>query len=165
MIRSFTIRLAIIGVALGLAACAGNPMGSAPMGTMAVGPAAPPPPPPAPPSLYQRLGGQPAIVAVVDDFVGRVAADRRINRYFRHANVPHLKQALVDQICQATGGPCVYQGPPMRVVHHRMHVTNRAFNDLVQDLVATLNKFNVPQPEQQELLGILGPLKADIVNV
>lgn len=159
---SYTIRLAVIALALAVAACAPNPMGGPPIAPVA---AAPPPPPPAPPSLYQRLGGQPAIVAVVDDFVGRVAADRRINRYFRHANVPHLKQALVDQICQATGGPCVYQGPPMRVVHHRMHVTNRAFNDLVQDLVATLNKFNVPQPEQQELLGILGPLKADIVNV
>ena len=159
---SYTIRLAVIALALAVAACSANPMGGAPVGPTV---AAPPPPPPAPPSLYQRLGGQPAIVAVVDDFVGRVAADRRINRYFRHANVPHLKQALVDQICQATGGPCVYQGPPMRVVHHRMHVTNRAFNDLVQDLVATLNKFNVPQPEQQELLGILGPLKADIVGV
>ena len=159
---SYTISFAVIALALAVAACTPNPMGGPPVGPVV---AAPPPPPPAPPSLYQRLGGQPAIVAVVDDFVGRVAADRRINRYFRHANVPHLKQALVDQICQATGGPCVYQGPPMRVVHHRMHVTNRAFNDLVQDLVATLNKFNVPQPEQQELLGILGPLRKDIVNV
>ena len=160
MKSAFTIRLATIGLALVLTACA----------NMAPPPAAPPPPPvavapAAPPSLYQRLGGQPAIVAVVDDFVGRVAADRRINRYFRRANIARLKQGLVDQLCQATGGPCVYQGPPMRVVHHRMHVTNAAFNALVGDLVATLNKFNVPQPEQQELLGILGPLKKDIVNV
>lgn len=162
MTRSFTIRLAAIGLALGLSACAN--MMSPPPGA----PPIPPPAaamPPAPPTLYQRLGGQPAIVAVVDDFVANVAADRRINRYFAHANIPALKAALVDQICQATGGPCVYQGPPMRVVHHRMHVTNRAFNDLVGDLVKTLNKFNVPQPEQQELLGILGPLRADIVNV
>ena len=155
---SFAIRAFAIVLALGLAACApGTPP--------PIGPVAAPPPPPPPPSLYQRLGGQPAIVAVVDDFVARVAHDRRINRYFRHANIPRLKAGLVDQLCQATGGPCVYKGPPMRVVHHRMRVTERAFNALVQDLVATLSKFNVPQPEQQELLGILGPLKGDIVNV
>jgi hemoglobin len=161
MNRSWTIKLATIALALGLSACA----------NMMAPPPGPPPPPPMaaapapPPSLYQRLGGQPAIVAVVDDFVGRVAADRRINRYFRHTNIPRLKESVVNQICQATGGPCVYQGPPMRVVHHRMHVTDAAFKAFVQGLIATLNKFNVPQPEQQELLGILGPLKADIVNV
>jgi hemoglobin len=73
--------------------------------------------------------------------------------------------ALVDQICQVTGGPCTYTGPSMREVHHNMKVTNKAFDALVENLVKTLNKFNVPQPEQQELLGILGPLRSDIVNV
>jgi hemoglobin len=131
---------------------------------------APPAPPPAPmpgpqATLYQRLGGQPAVVAVVDDFVGNVAGDGRINRYFANTNIPHLKQGLVDQICQATGGPCVYSGAPMRVVHHNMQVTDAAFNALVEDLVKSLNKFNVPSREQQELLSILGPLKGDIVNV
>lgn len=145
------------------------------MAVAACGPMSPPPPPPppvamppappAPPSLYQRLGGQQALVAVVDDFVGNVAADKRINRYFRKANIPHLKQALVDQLCQVTGGPCTYAGPSMREVHHRMRVTNKAFDALVEDLVKTLNKFNVPPAEQQELLGILGPLRKDIVNV
>lgn len=157
MKATFTIKLATIGLALGLAACANM---------------APPPPPPAPPpvaaappSLYQQLGGQPAIVAVVDRLVDNVAHDRRINRYFRHANIPRLKQGLVDQVCQATGGPCVYQGPPMRVVHHRMHVTSRAFNALVEDLVRAMDSLNVPKPLQQQLLAILGPLKVDIVNV
>ena len=131
-------------------------------------PPPPPPPmaaPPAPPSLYQRLGGQQAITAVVDDFVANVAADKRINRYFRKADIPHLKMALVDQLCQATGGPCTYTGGSMREVHHGMKITSKAFDALVQDLVKTLNKFNVPQPEQQELLGLLGPMKTDIVNV
>jgi hemoglobin len=132
---------------------------------------APPPPAPAPTAppaqatLYQRLGGQPAVTAVVDDFVANVAHDRRINRYFRHANIPHLKAALVAQICEATGGPCHYTGPSMREVHHGMHITNRAFNALVGDLVKTLHKFKVPAEEQKELLGILGPMRKDIVNV
>ncbi|HEX3538359.1 MAG TPA: group 1 truncated hemoglobin [Stellaceae bacterium] len=155
---SFTIKLVAIGLAFGLAACA----------NMAPPPAPPPPvaaAPPPPPTLYQQLGGQPAIVAVVDRLVDNVAHDRRINRYFARANIPRLKQGLVDQVCQATGGPCVYQGPPMRVVHHRMHVTKRAFNALVEDLVRAMDSLNVPKPLQQQLLGILGPLEVDIVNV
>src|SRR6059036_62881 len=61
-------------------------------------------------SLYDRLGGKPAITAVVDDFVGRVAADNRINGKFANADLPRLKMMLVDQICQASGGPCTYTG-------------------------------------------------------
>jgi len=149
-------RLAVVVVAaIGAVACA----------PMAPPPVAAPAAPPAPPSLYQRLGGQPAIVAAVDDFVGNVAADRRINRRFRRTNVPHLKESLVAQLCQATGGPCVYSGPPMRVVHHNMRVTDADFNALVEDLVKALNSLNVPPPLQQELLGILGPLKPEIVGV
>ena len=150
--------LILLAGALALTACAQQ------QAAMAPAPAAAPAPPP-PPTLYDRLGGQPAITAVVDDFVANVAHDKRINRYFRHANIPHLKASLVAQICQATGGPCQYPGPSMREVHHGMHITSRAFDALVGDLVKTLNKFKVPPPEQKELLGILGPLKKDIVNV
>ena len=124
-----------------------------------------PAPPPQQVTLYQRLGGQPAITAVVDDFAANVAADNRINRYFSRTNIPHFKMELVDQICQATGGPCTYTGRPMRVVHAGMHITDADFNALVQDLVKSLNKFNVPPQEQQQLLAILGPLKPDIVNL
>jgi hemoglobin len=140
------ISLVVVASSVALAACA--PMA-----------------PPQQASLYQRLGGQPAITAVVDDFVANVAADNRINGFFARTDIPHLKRELVDQICQATGGPCTYTGKPMRVVHAGMHITDADFNALVQDLVKSLNKFKVPAPEQQELLGALGPLKPDIVGV
>ena len=115
-------------------------------------------------SLYQRLGGYKAIVAVVDDFVGNVAADQRINGFFAKANIPRLKGNLVDQICQGTGGPCTYAGKDMKTAHKGMGIKDADFNALVEDLVKTLNKFNVPAKEQGELLGILGPLKPQIVN-
>jgi hemoglobin len=115
-------------------------------------------------SLYERLGGQHAINAVVDDFVGNVARDRRINRFFAKANVPRLKFHLVQQICQATGGPCVYTGGDMKSVHRGMGVSGGHFNALVQDLGRTLNKFKVPAREQKELVAILAPLKKDIVE-
>lgn len=115
-------------------------------------------------SLYDRLGGKPAITAVVDDFVGRVAADARINGKFANANIPRLKTMLVDQICQASGGPCTYTGRDMKSTHAGMMITGDEFDALVGDLVATLNKFKVGDREKKELLGALGPMKGDIVE-
>ena len=116
-------------------------------------------------SLYERLGGMDAIRAVVDDFVGNVAADKRINCYFAKADVPRLKTNLVDQICQATGGPCVYKGKDMMAAHRGMGIADGDFNALVEDLVKSLDKYNVPAKEKGELLNILGPLKPQIVNL
>jgi hemoglobin len=115
-------------------------------------------------SLYQRLGGYKAIVAVVDDFVGNVAADRRINRFFASANIPRLKQNLVDQICAAAGGNCIYSGRDMKSAHAGMGIRSRDFNALVGDLTKTLRKFKVPAKEQGQLLAVLGPMKKDIVE-
>ena len=114
--------------------------------------------------LYERLGGKPAITAVVDDFVGNVAADPRINRYFANANIPRLKAQLVDQICEASGGPCKYTGRNMKDAHRGMGITGPAFDALVEDLVKTLDKFKVPEKEKGELLAVLGPMKRDIVE-
>lgn len=115
-------------------------------------------------SLYERLGGKEAITAVVDDFVANVAADNRINGFFAKTNIPRLKTNLVDQICQATGGPCTYTGRDMKTAHKGMGITDADFNALVQDLQKSLNKFKVPDKEQGELLGILGSLKPQIVG-
>ena len=115
-------------------------------------------------SLYNRLGGKPAITAVVDDFVARVAADRRINRFFANTDVPPFKAKLVDQICEASGGPCKYTGKDMKTAHAGMGVANADFDALVEDLVTTLDKFKVPAKEKGELLGVLGPMRKDIVS-
>ena len=115
-------------------------------------------------SLYDRLGGKPAITAVVDDFTARVAADRRINRFFANTDVPAFKAKLVDQICEASGGPCKYTGKDMKTAHAGMGITDADFNALVEDLVATLDKFKVPEKEKGELLSVLGPMRKDIVT-
>ena len=115
-------------------------------------------------SLYERLGGKPAITAVVDDFVGRVAADNRINGKFANANIPRLKMLLVEQICQASGGPCTYTGRDMKTAHAGMGINGSEFDALVGDLVTTLNKFKVPEREKNDLLGALGPMKKDIAE-
>jgi hemoglobin len=116
-------------------------------------------------SLYERLGGLDAIEAVVDSFVGRCAGDDRINGKFERTDIPRLKKMLVDQLCEAAGGPCTYTGRAMRETHDGMQVTAGEFEALVEDLVATLDVFDVPEPEQEELLALLGPMRDEIVEV
>jgi hemoglobin len=116
-------------------------------------------------TLYERLGGLDAITAVVEDFRDRVAADDRINLKFARTDLARLRKMLIDQVCEATAGPCRYGGRSMKEAHAGMKVTKGEFNALVDDLVATLNQFKVPSAEQTELLAILGPLESDIVEV
>jgi hemoglobin len=123
-----------------------------------------PPPTGAQKSLYERLGGKDAITAVVGLFLTKVGADARINARFANADMPRLKQMLVDQICQASGGPCQYTGKDMKTAHTGMNVTEDEFNALVQDLQAALADAKVPAPEQKDLIGALAPMKGDIVG-
>jgi len=116
-------------------------------------------------SLYERLGGKEAITAVVNDFAGRVLADARINKKFAKTDPARLTTMLIDQICMATGGPCKYEGRDMATAHKNMGVTEGEFNALVEDLIATLDKFKVPEKEKGELLKILGPMQPQIVEV
>ncbi len=120
-------------------------------------------------TLYDRLGGKKAIVAVVDEFVGRVAADTRINGFFKdtagdQARLAAFKGKLVDQICEASGGPCKYTGKDMKTAHAGMGITEADFNALVEDLAGALDKFHVATEDKNTLLGVLGPMKKDIVE-
>lgn len=115
-------------------------------------------------SLYERLGGQDAITAVVDDMVANIAADTRINTFFANADITNLKAKLVEQICAASGGPCTYTGKSMKESHTGMGVKEEHFNALVEDLVKALDKYKVQDPERTELLTALGGMKGDIVT-
>lgn len=116
-------------------------------------------------SLYERLGGEAAISAVVDAFAGNVLADARINKKFAKSDANRLVTNLKAFVCSATGGPQKYEGLSMKESHKRMGVTEGEFNALVEDLVKALDKLNVPEKEKNELLGALGPLKPQIVEV
>ncbi len=152
----------LIAFALVAVACGGKgarPTTTTP--TTAAAPAAKSGAPAAAPSkeLYDRLGGQRALVAVVDDFVDRVAGDARINLRFLNTDLPRLKSLLVEFVCMASGGPCKYSGQDMETSHAGMELVHEEFAALVEDLVATLDKFKVPAKEKGELLGALGPLE------
>ncbi|MEP7271914.1 MAG: group 1 truncated hemoglobin, partial [Acidobacteriota bacterium] len=116
-------------------------------------------------TLFERLGGKPAIVAVVDEFTARCVSDARINKKFAKSDAPRLKAMLVDQICAASGGPCKYEGRDMKTAHKSMGVTDGEFGALVENLVAALDKFKVAQREKDDLLHLLSPMKPSIVEV
>jgi hemoglobin len=101
----------------------------------------------------------------VQSFVARCAADDRINKKFARTDIPRLKKMLVDQVTEATGGPATYSGRDMKETHLGMGVTGGEFDALVKDLVSTLDQLSAPKEEQGELLGILGPLRGDIVEI
>lgn len=129
-----------------------------------------PEPTPTPaPSLYTRLGGDAAITAVTDQFIQNVLADPTIADNFAATGAdPYrfalFRERLIDQLCAATGGPYTYKGKNMYDAHDGMNITDAEFGALVNALVASLNQFNVPSTEQNELLAILGPMQTDIVG-
>jgi len=122
------------------------------------------PAPADPASLYVRLGKKEAITAVVDEFIGRVAADARIKHRFFNTDIPKLKRLLVELVCMATGGPCKYTGQDMETSHAGMELVDEEFTALVEDLAGALDKFKVPAKEKGELLGALGPMQPQIVT-
>lgn len=120
-----------------------------------------------PPTLYKRLGGREGISIVVADFVANMAGDSRVNARFKDMKGPEiekLKSNLSDQICDATGGPCSYLGRDMKTAHKGMKITEAEWNATVENLVKAMDKNKVGATEKSELLGALGPMKADIVG-
>jgi hemoglobin len=121
----------------------------------------------APASLYERLGGYDAIHAVVDDFLGRLAGDQQLGRFFQGVSqdsVKRIRQHVVLLVCQATGGPCDYFGRDMKTSHAGLGIAEADWNVMVGHFLATLKKFGVPQKESDELVAIVATTKAGIVE-
>lgn len=118
-------------------------------------------------SLYKRLGGYDAIAAVSDDFIDRLGNGKLLSRFVVGLSVDSkkkLRQHLVDFLCNATGGPCLYLGRDMKTVHTGLGITEADWKESVDALVATLDKFKVPAKEKSEVLAAVSSLKKDIVE-
>lgn len=118
-------------------------------------------------SLYKRLGGYDAIAAVTDDFIGRLATDKVLSRFFVASSddtKKKIRQHIVDQLCNVTGGPCLYIGRTMKDAHQGMKISENDWSVTVKLLIESLNKFKVPQKEQNEFLAMVSSVKKDIVE-
>jgi hemoglobin len=120
-------------------------------------------------SLYDRLGGQPAVEAVANGLVDRILKDTRVNKWFVHAssspeNTKAYKATLTAFICKSVGGPCEYKGKDMTTAHKGRGVTDDAFKAVAEDLSAQLDQLKVPAKEKQEVMTLVGSLKPMIVQ-
>ena len=115
--------------------------------------------------LYDAFGGQTGIRALMDDFVGRLKADPRLAEAFKDANAGNLAKQLSDQVCQLSGGPCVYKGPSMKEAHANMDVTRTDFNALVEVLQLSMDARGIPFTRQNQLLALLAPMHRDVITV
>lgn len=118
-------------------------------------------------SLYERVGGYNALAAVVDDFIGRLVSDKQFEKFFIGQSTDskkRIRQHILDQFCAATGGPCIYTGREMKTSHAGLGITNAEWDAAAKHLVASLDKFKVPEKEKGEILAFVTSLKKDIVE-
>ena len=115
-------------------------------------------------TLFDAMGGQPALQTTVDRFADIMEADDRINFTFAETDIPKFKKLLYDQLCALSGGPCKYSGRDMRTAHAKLNITNAEFNALAEDLYLALDAAQVPYRLQNKLVAMLAPMQRDIVK-
>ncbi len=115
-------------------------------------------------SLYQQLGGQSGLVALMDDFMTRLLADKRMGPFFKDVDHKHVKEQLVAQFCEVSGGPCKLTGPDMKQAHAGMDVTKGDFNALVEVLQQSMDAQGIGFGTQNRLLAKLAPMHREIIN-
>jgi hemoglobin len=152
------IRFSLALCAVFVAGCAGTaPPKPAPAATAAAAA-------PQGDALYRALGGQEGIGKVVDTALVEIHNDKRIAFFFEKTDLADLRRLLVEQICAATGGPCTYSGRSMEEAHSGLNLTDADFDAFVEDLVRAMDSQKVPKDVQKPLLGLLGPMRPQVVG-
>jgi hemoglobin len=144
------MKYALAAVLLVLAGCAATPQHTAT--------------PPAKDAFYRELGGTEGITKVVDAFFRRLNNDARINTLFRNVDHDDLRRLVIEQLCEATGGPCKYTGRSMEEAHSGLNLTNADFDAFVEDLRTGMNDVKVPYASQQKLIAMLAPMRPQVVG-
>lgn len=116
-------------------------------------------------TLYERLGGQSTIDAVVENLLYRIADDTEIVGFFANSNIDLFAESLASQLCDVSDGPCRYEGPPMDRAHQHMGLTDVHFNRVVEYLDAAMQEEGIPLAARNELLGRLAPMYAEIMRL
>ena len=115
-------------------------------------------------SIYDAIGGEPALVAVVDDFYMRIIGDPELAGFFAGTNMAKLKGRQVEFFAAALGGPQTYTGATMREAHRGRGIGQEHFNLVAGHLIAALSAADVPDKTINDITSLLGPLADDIVS-
>ena len=131
----------------------------------------PPPestPPPAPKTLYDRLGGKDGVAQLVETFVQKLYADKRLNRVFAKlkkdtARETKFRELLAEQLCAETGGGCTYSGKEMKIAHKGLRITNAEWHAFIEKFTEVLVERKVEEDDQSEIFSMLGKMQKDVV--
>jgi hemoglobin len=115
-------------------------------------------------TLYESMGGEPALRTAVEHFADLVQTDDRINFTFAEADMSKFKKLIFEQLCNLSGGPCKYTGRDMRSSHTKLNINNAEFNALAEDLYIALDRAGIPYRLQNKLMALLAPMQHDIVK-
>jgi hemoglobin len=115
-------------------------------------------------SLFVRMGGEVKLKAAVDELVVVMLADERINFVFAQTDLTKFKHMLYTQLCELAGGPCIYDGRPMRAAHAKLPISNAHFNALTEDLYIAFDRVGVSYSLQNQMVALLAPMQRDIVK-
>jgi hemoglobin len=118
-------------------------------------------------TLYERLGSYDAISAVVNDLLPRLREDPQLGRFWQHRGNDSLmrsKQLLIDFLCSSAGGPMYYMGRDMKTSHKGMGISESDWSAFLGHILATLETFQVPQAESDEVVALIQSTKKDMVE-
>lgn len=115
--------------------------------------------------LYKAFGEKAGLVTLMDDFMVRLLADPRTGPHFKPSNQQRVKEQLVDQLCQLSGGPCVYKGADMKSAHANLDIKKSDFNALVEVLQQSMDAKGIPFRTQNQMLALLAPMHRDTITV
>ncbi len=115
-------------------------------------------------SLFQDLGGRDKISAFTGDLADRIKKDPRIAHFFDETDMDRLRSRLTDMFCHLSGEKRRYRGANMYRAHEGLGITDAAFDAVVEDLEEAMDDYQVPWSVQARFLGVLAPLKREIVE-
>ncbi len=116
-----------------------------------------------PATLYDHLGGQEGISAIVDRFIYEISFSKTVVPHFAKSDLDRFRSKMIEQICYLSNGPCEYTGDTMMNVHGGMNITEDEFNQTVDLLINAMNHQQVSLAAQNQLLAILAEMRADII--
>ena len=115
-------------------------------------------------SLYEALGGEPAVRQLVRDFTSMMARDDRVKEIFAFTDWGAFRPTMHDFLCQVSDGGCEYEGSDMRTAHRGVGITHAEFNVSVELMQKAMNKNRIPLSAQNRLLARLAGFHGDIVH-
>lgn len=114
-------------------------------------------------TLYDELGGMPAIEKITGNFIAEVGYSKNLSAFYADSDLNRFYEKMVEYLCEVVDGPCDYQGESMAVVHQGMNISEADFNDVVDALINAMNRSGVPHRVQNRVLARLAPKREQII--